>query len=81
MAVKRAAKPKVEQYVWLVQTGNGILAFGHEAGAREAADIANDRYGQLRGHKPVKVRFFYDSATTADVEDLLGLPDPAPELF
>jgi hypothetical protein len=74
MASKKTATKRVgaEQYVWIVHRGGGSLAFGSEAGAREAAGIVENTVNV----KPLmeKIRFFYDSATTADVQDILKLP-------
>lgn len=71
MAAKKQTKPKVEQYVWMVNH-SGAMAFGSEAEAKEACDIATDRLGYTV--RPFKVRYFYGGATTADIEDTLGLP-------
>lgn len=71
MAAKKQTKPKVEQYIWLVASA-GAMAFGSEADAKEAAGVAFDRLGYMP--KPVKIRYFYGGATTADIEDTMRLP-------
>jgi hypothetical protein len=61
-----------EQYVWVVSRGANAIAFGSEAGAREALDVVA---GAVAAKATLsKVRYLYDSATTADIQDTLKLP-------
>lgn len=60
-----------EHHVWTVTYGD-TLVFSSEHGAREACDVIYDSIAVKV--VPRKVRYFYDSATTADIQDILQLP-------